>query len=71
MSATETTSIDTPALAINGGQPVCQGLTGKWPHFSEEENRAVLQVMQSGRVNYWTGPQGQAFESEFARALDF
>jgi dTDP-4-amino-4,6-dideoxygalactose transaminase len=37
-----------------------------WPSFSEEEIDAVARVMRSGRVNYWTGGEGKAFEEEFA-----
>ncbi|MBA6391626.1 DegT/DnrJ/EryC1/StrS aminotransferase family protein [Colwellia sp. BRX10-3] len=37
-----------------------------WPNFSEEEITAVSQVLQSNKVNYWTGQQGREFEKEFA-----
>ncbi len=37
-----------------------------WPHFEEDEMGAVLEVMRSGQVNYWTGEQGRLFEQEFA-----
>jgi dTDP-4-amino-4,6-dideoxygalactose transaminase len=37
-----------------------------WPCFSEEEIRAVSQVLASNRVNYWTGSQCKAFEREYA-----
>jgi dTDP-4-amino-4,6-dideoxygalactose transaminase len=37
-----------------------------WPSFSEEEIDAVSRVLRSGRVNYWTGEEGKAFETEFA-----
>ena len=37
-----------------------------WPSFSEEEVEAVARVLRSGRVNYWTGEEGRAFEEEFA-----
>jgi hypothetical protein len=37
-----------------------------WPVFSAEEIEAVARVMQSGRVNYWTGEEGRNFEHEFA-----
>lgn len=38
----------------------------KWPVYSEEEQSAVVEVLQTGRVNYWTGGQGKLFEQEFA-----
>ncbi len=40
-----------------------------WPVFSEAEQRAVTEVLRSGKVNYWTGIEGRHFESEFARQL--
>jgi dTDP-4-amino-4,6-dideoxygalactose transaminase len=38
-----------------------------WPEFQEEEIAAVTGVLRSGKVNYWTGAEGTAFEEEFAR----
>jgi len=37
-----------------------------WPCFTEEETEAVRRVLESNRVNYWTGGQGRDFEKEFA-----
>jgi len=37
-----------------------------WPHFEADEIEAVTSVLRSGRVNYWTGKEGQQFETEFA-----
>jgi dTDP-4-amino-4,6-dideoxygalactose transaminase len=37
-----------------------------WPHFEEDERRAVEAVLRSGRVNYWTGTEGREFEKEYA-----
>ena len=37
-----------------------------WPTFDEEQVEAVARVLRSGRVNYWTGGEGRAFEREFA-----
>ncbi len=39
-----------------------------WPHFDEEQIAAAATVLRSGKVNYWTGAEGRAFEQEFARA---
>lgn len=39
---------------------------GQWPFHSEDEIKAAAAVLQSGRVNYWTGEHGKAFECEFA-----
>ena len=38
-----------------------------WPTYADDEIRAVESVLRSGRVNYWTGAEGRAFEHEFAR----
>jgi dTDP-4-amino-4,6-dideoxygalactose transaminase len=37
-----------------------------WPSYSEEERQAVDRVLESGRVNYWTGEETREFEREFA-----
>lgn len=39
-----------------------------WPFFAEDEIDAVAKVLRSGHVNYRTGPQGKALESEYAAA---
>jgi len=54
------------ALAISGGTPVRTELFPPWPVFEEEEIEAAVAVLRSGRVNYWTGDEGRAFEREFA-----
>ena len=41
-----------------------------WPDFDEEEQAAVLKVISSNRVNYWTGQEGREFEREFAEFCD-
>ncbi len=43
-------------------------MTG-WPVFDEEQVAAAAEVLRSGKVNYWTGEQGRAFEAEFAEAV--
>ncbi len=40
-----------------------------WPSFAADERAAVEAVLQSGRVNYWTGEEGRKFEKEYAAAL--
>jgi dTDP-4-amino-4,6-dideoxygalactose transaminase len=53
-------------LAIQGGpKTVTSSLTG-WPNFDEKAIKAVEEVLQSGKVNYWTGPRGMQFEEKFA-----
>jgi len=39
-----------------------------WPKFDAEQTSAVLRVLESGRVNYWTGDECRHFEQEFAAA---
>ena len=39
---------------------------GRWPYFAPDEEAAALEVVRSGKVNYWTGDEGKKFESEFA-----
>ncbi len=40
-----------------------------WPHFEADEIEAAGRVLASGKVNYWTGPEGRLFETEFAAAM--
>lgn len=37
-----------------------------WPVFERDEIDAVVRVLESGRVNYWTGTEGREFERELA-----
>lgn len=37
-----------------------------WPSFDPDEIEAVRRVLESGKVNYWTGEEGHCFEKEFA-----
>jgi dTDP-4-amino-4,6-dideoxygalactose transaminase len=43
-------------------------MTG-WPVFDDEQVAAAAAVLRSGKVNYWTGEEGRAFEAEFAVAV--
>ncbi len=38
----------------------------KWPFYEKDELDAVYKVLQSGKVNYWTGKISKAFEREFS-----
>jgi dTDP-4-amino-4,6-dideoxygalactose transaminase len=53
-------------LAIDGGSPLRKQLFAPWPSFSSEEIAAAMRILESGRVNYWTGDEGRQFEAEFA-----
>jgi dTDP-4-amino-4,6-dideoxygalactose transaminase len=37
-----------------------------WPFYADDEVAAATAVLRSGRVNYWTGGEGKAFETEYA-----
>lgn len=37
-----------------------------WPCFTEEEVKAVSQVLISNKVNYWTGTECRKFEKDFS-----
>lgn len=37
-----------------------------WPVFAPDEIAAVTKVLESGKVNYWTGQEGNTFEQEFS-----
>ncbi len=37
-----------------------------WPAFAEDEREAALRVLESGKVNYWTGEECRLFEEEYA-----
>ena len=40
-----------------------------WPVFESDETAAVLGVLESGKVNYWTGNESREFEREYAEYL--
>ena len=41
-----------------------------WPDFDDDEKQAVLEVLDSNKVNYWTGQECREFEKEFATWSD-
>jgi dTDP-4-amino-4,6-dideoxygalactose transaminase len=53
-------------LAINGGPKAVTNKLQGWPQFDENAIKAVETVLRSGKVNYWTGKQGMAFEKQYA-----
>lgn len=40
-----------------------------WPQFNPKTLKRVASILESGKVNYWTGPEGKRFESMFAKWL--
>jgi len=57
----------TERLAINGGAKAVTNKLPTWPRFDEKTFRTVEKVLRSGKVNYWTGPNGMEFEKRFAQ----
>ena len=53
-------------LAIDGGPRLRTSPLAPWPSFANDEIDAATRVLQSGKVNYWTGEEGRQFEAEFA-----
>ena len=37
----------------------------RWPHFDDEQIAAVTDLLRSGKVNSWTGPDVAAFEQDY------
>ncbi|HPS08141.1 MAG TPA: hypothetical protein PLG22_11455, partial [Kiritimatiellia bacterium] len=59
----------TAVLAVKGGTKVWDKGFPMWPSFSEETIKTALEPLLNGKVNYWTGPVGMKFESEWAKWL--
>jgi dTDP-4-amino-4,6-dideoxygalactose transaminase len=53
-------------LAIDGGPKAVTNTLIGWPNFDEKAIQATLEVLKSGKVNYWTGPRGMEFEKRYA-----
>ena len=41
-------------------------LLPEWPNYDKEEINAAIEVLESSKVNYWTGSNCKEFESEFS-----
>jgi len=58
--------ISAAAVAGEGQADGCETLEPRpdehWPFYDEDEIAAVVEVLRSGRVNQWTGPDVFAFE---------
>jgi len=53
-------------LAIEGGPKAVTNKLVMWPQFDEKAIQGVVEVLRSGKVNYWTGPKTMEFERRFA-----
>lgn len=60
----------TNTLARDGGPKTRQTPYPTWPVFGDEEAEASARVIRSGKVNYWSGQEGKAFEKEFGASVD-
>ena len=40
-----------------------------WPQFDRKTEGRIVEILRSGKVNYWTGPEGRAFEESWAKWL--
>jgi len=56
-------------LLKNKDKPVRLRPFHGWPFFDSDEIAAVSAVLQSGKVNYWTGEECRLFEKEFAASI--
>ena len=56
-------------LAIDGGKKVWSKGFPAWPQFDKKTDKKVLDILHSGKVNYWTGPVGMQFEEAWAKWL--
>jgi len=56
-------------LAIDGGKKVWSKGFPAWPQFNPKTDKRVLDILHTGKVNYWTGPVGMQFEAAWAKWL--
>lgn len=61
MGRQSTTSLTKTATPVSAEPPA-----PIWPHYDAEQISAVTRVLESGRVNAWTGPDVREFELAFA-----
>lgn len=56
----------TKQLAIDGGTKTWTQPVPHWPAFDMTVLDDIRQILETGQVNYWTGPRGMQFERAFA-----
>lgn len=49
-------------------ESACCAPFSPWPFYAPDEVQAVTKVLESGKVNYWTGQETKEFEKEYASA---
>ena len=57
----------TPRIAHAQSSLLAAPPSSSWPYFDQDEIEAAACLLASGKVNYWTGNEGRAFEKEYAR----
>jgi dTDP-4-amino-4,6-dideoxygalactose transaminase len=57
-----------PPAPANSDTPVRPAFA-PWPKYQADEIAAVVQALEGGKVNYWTGEEARAFEREYAAAV--
>ena len=65
---TQSLHLSTP-LAVAGGHPVRTKPFAPWPHLEPDQIQVVIDVLRSGKLNYWTGEEGRLFEKEYAASF--
>ena len=55
-----------PCPATHQGLIMLNTSFSPWPSFTTQEAEAVVRVLMSNKVNYWTGDECREFEREFA-----
>lgn len=56
-------------LAIDGGPKIQRTPFPQWPSFDPRTESRIIDILRSGKVNYWTGPYGREFEQAWAAWL--
>jgi dTDP-4-amino-4,6-dideoxygalactose transaminase len=53
-------------LAVDGGVPIRTEPCPQWPIYDADEIGTVVAILESGKVNQWTGSTVKTFQEEFA-----
>ena len=61
-----TGSRPTDQQVIDNDEPIRKDALSPWPKYEPDEIAAAVEVLRSGKVNYWTGIECREFEKEFA-----
>ena len=41
-----------------------------WPYFDKNDVAKAKEILESGKINYWTGSEGREFEKEFSKYVN-